>query len=510
MTSGSVTLTRSTVSDNSTAGSSGDGGGIRSSSGDVTLNSSTISGNTTNRFGGGVYTVNGVVSLTNSTLSDNLATGTSGGGGGIFNFLGEVSLINSTVTGNETGGDGGGIYVLRDSLDPSFTIENSIVSGNIAGGTSPDLHFDPDGAVAINFSLIGDTSGSGITTATGFRNVLNQPALLGPLSDNGGPTQTHALLEGSPAIDAGSNALAVDENGNPLTTDQRGEARIESGTVDIGAVEFGDPFLLGDVNRDRAVTFLDISPFISLLASSAFQDEADIDDDGFVTFLDISPFITLLSSVGSAQVSSSVAAPAVSSELSVSAEAIAIEPLVGSEAPLVLVAEQEPVVSVVSTVKVPITKTPLVETTAAKPATVSPKIALKISQPPLVLTNNSTASQMIEANQPPVLDTSAVGASPVDTYIGPVAIVPASYRIVGDRDTSLRVSESDDQLVTRRSLEISSERIDLPSGSLDVHSSVNVSQEDSVSTTAEFFDAHPETLDDVFDFELEEMLAGLI
>ena len=71
----------------------------------------------------------------------------------------------------------------------------------------------------------------------GIGNLFNQASLLGPLATNGGPTLTHALLFGSPAIDAGSNALSVDQNGNPLVTDQRGEARIAFGTVDIGAFE---------------------------------------------------------------------------------------------------------------------------------------------------------------------------------------------------------------------------------------------------------------------------------
>ncbi|HKH35611.1 MAG TPA: choice-of-anchor Q domain-containing protein, partial [Rubrobacter sp.] len=63
--------------------------------------------------------------------------------------------------------------------------------------------------------------------------------MLGPLADNGGPTETHALLEGSPAINKGNNAFAVDPDGNPLQFDQRGQgfARIVGGSVDIGAFE---------------------------------------------------------------------------------------------------------------------------------------------------------------------------------------------------------------------------------------------------------------------------------
>ena len=107
--------------------------------------------------------------------------------------------------------------------------------------------------------------------------------------------------------------MAVDENGDPLLTDQRGENRVV-GTVDIGAVEseFVDPFLLGDVDLNGVVNFLDIGPFIDLLSSNSFLDEADIDRNGVVNFLDIQPFIGLLASSSSAQSSSKT--PVVSSQ----------------------------------------------------------------------------------------------------------------------------------------------------------------------------------------------------
>jgi len=79
---------------------------------------------------------------------------------------------------------------------------------------------------------------TGLTNGTNG-NIIGIDPKLGPLQDNGGKTWTHALLPGSPAIDAGNNLKAVDASGNSLLYDQRGEARIYSTSVDIGAVEWG-------------------------------------------------------------------------------------------------------------------------------------------------------------------------------------------------------------------------------------------------------------------------------
>ena len=304
--SGTVSLVNSTLSGNSTSGRSSDGGGIYTRSGVVSLVNSTLSGNSTTgggnfstqSNGGGIYNRYGAVSLVNSTLSGNSTTGI-GAGGGLATRSGNVSLLNSTLTGNSTLGLGGGLFVINSNDNPSLTIANSIVAGNFAGtaGNPNDLVSDPDGVLTINHSLIGVTDGliiNGGNNLTGTADLPLAP-LLGPLADNGGPTLTHALLPGSPAIDAGSSVLALDENGDPLTADQRGNVRIQFGTVDIGAVEFGDSLLVGDANLDGDVNFLDISPFISLLSSTSFLDEADVNRDGDVNFLDISPFISLLS-----------------------------------------------------------------------------------------------------------------------------------------------------------------------------------------------------------------------
>ena len=87
--------------------------------------------------------------------------------------------------------------------------------------------------------------------------------------------------------------------------DQRGQPRVGAGRLDIGAFEAAfETALLGDVNRDDTVNFLDISPFISRLASGTFQVEADVNQDGVVSFLDISPFIVVLSTPSASALSS--------------------------------------------------------------------------------------------------------------------------------------------------------------------------------------------------------------
>jgi hypothetical protein len=107
-------------------------------------------------------------------------------------------------------------------------MENSIVAGNVDNGTAPDLRPNSSSTPVVNDSLVGETTGSGITASTGTGNILDQLALLGVLANNGGPTQTHSLLPGSPAIDAGFSVEPYD---------QRGFARDDGHGIDIGAFE---------------------------------------------------------------------------------------------------------------------------------------------------------------------------------------------------------------------------------------------------------------------------------
>ena len=244
--SGSVSLISSTVSGNTTTGRRGSGGGIHTSTGDVSLTSSTVSGNSTSGSssdGGGIFARSGNVFLTSSTVSGNSVTDFSAFGGGIITLAGDVTLTNSTVTENSSSGNGSGISLLGQG---TLTLHNSILAGN----TNGDVLISADGIdnLIVEHSLIGDTTGSGITETTGTGNILNQSALLGPLADNGGHTFTHALLLGSPAINAGSNALAEE-----LLTDQRGENRIADQTVDIGALELQSPIVISTVRDEGGV-----------------------------------------------------------------------------------------------------------------------------------------------------------------------------------------------------------------------------------------------------------------
>ena len=190
----------------------------------ASLTDCTISGNSTGGGGGGLGTSSGTLTLTNCTVSGNSAYG---GGGGVADF-GVVSLTNCTVSGNYAYGNGGGLENYGTA-----TLGNTIVAGNTANTNGPDVY----GAVtSLGHNLIGETGdGSSGWVGSDLTGTIATPLqpLLAPLDSYGGPTETMALLPGSPAIDAGSNALVP----GGVTTDQRGYARIVHGTVDIGAFE---------------------------------------------------------------------------------------------------------------------------------------------------------------------------------------------------------------------------------------------------------------------------------
>ncbi|WP_089725263.1 choice-of-anchor Q domain-containing protein [Candidatus Thiosymbion oneisti] len=234
-----VTLTNSTVSENYTEDASG--GGIASSAG-ITLTNSTVSGNYTqgsNSRGGGIYG-SSTVTLTNSTVSGNYTQGGNADGGGIYS-KGTVTLTNSTVTKNATrgGAKGGGVYLFTGTA----TFTSSILAGNTKGaGTSAgasDCEKESSAAVTAANSLLQATGAQACDLSATDGNLIGEQApRLGSLADNGCTTpsggacvKTHALQSGSPAIDAGGTTT--------LSTDQRGQPRVQGAAVDMGAYESG-------------------------------------------------------------------------------------------------------------------------------------------------------------------------------------------------------------------------------------------------------------------------------
>ncbi len=252
---GELSLTNSTVSGNT----AGQGGGILARA-LLTLTNTTVSGNTATNVGGGIshfvpFAAGTAALITNSTISGNMVM--AGGGGGMFEIGGNATLLNSTISGN-MGGAGGGISLgggtvnlnnvtitnntaaiigggitTSDPAFPIFNFRNTIIGGNVSP-SAPDCA--SSSLTSQGFNLIQDTTGCTIIGDT-TGNITGADPMLGALADNGGLTQTHALLLGSPAIDAGNPAAPGSGANACEATDQRGAPRLAP--CDMGAFEFG-------------------------------------------------------------------------------------------------------------------------------------------------------------------------------------------------------------------------------------------------------------------------------
>ena len=249
---GILQINYSAVSDNEVSGeddmdAAGSGAGISNQGGALRLNHSTVNGNVVPEGGtGGISNGNGgAMFITNSTISGN---GSGYGTGGLSNG-GTAYIFSSTITDNNASSEGreGGI-----ENDGAMMVSHSIIAGNLRFDMEVvgPLPSDCGGFVDI-ISLGHNISGDCPSNGPGDQHfgdlgedlgAILDAIRLGPLQNNGGPTQTHALLVGSPAIDAGE-AVCTDADGNPLLTDQRGILRpIDSdddgaATCDIGAYE---------------------------------------------------------------------------------------------------------------------------------------------------------------------------------------------------------------------------------------------------------------------------------
>jgi len=248
---GILTIDDSILTDN-TANA---GGGI-SNVGNLTLMSSTLVGNSTDLDFGGAVSNNGTMSVTDSTLADNSAA--EGGGAIITND--SLTLTNVTIAGNSAGTVAGGIYETGGTLT---TVNVTIADNNVAaGGSGGGLEVDGGSAaldntiVALNtegtggsasasdisalqatlsgsYNVIGTGGSGGLVNGVDHNQVGVASPVLGTLASNGGPTQTIALLPGSPAIGGGSSNIP---GVTVPTTDQRGVAR-PANSIDVGAFQ---------------------------------------------------------------------------------------------------------------------------------------------------------------------------------------------------------------------------------------------------------------------------------
>jgi Putative Ig domain len=218
-----MTITNSTIQNNTCHGA---GGGVDVGGNDIVniLQSAILNNMAPNDNGGGVYcgNSNGTINLTNVTMSGNSAQE---GGAIASGNSGIIAITNSTISGNTAtiGGKGGGV----DSSDGgiSVTIYNSLFANNLSNGVNLNCS---SGIITSDGVNISDDSSCAFTFA---EDMQNTNPLLGPLQNNGGPTETMALLSGSPAIG----------QANPVwcpSSDQRGFPGFADGKCDIGAYAF--------------------------------------------------------------------------------------------------------------------------------------------------------------------------------------------------------------------------------------------------------------------------------
>jgi hypothetical protein len=215
---GKAELTGCTIS-----GNSANVGAVDNEDGSITLTACTISGNS----GTGLVDSEATAVIVNSTISGN---STASAGGGVDNYGGSTAtLTDCTISGN-SGKSSGGLYDAGGgffSSPSTATLTSTIIASNTASGKASDISGTD---VTGTYNLIGTGGSGGLSNGTDGNIVGVSNPLLAPLGNYGGPTQTMALLPGSPAIGAGTGVSLV-------TTDQRGAPRATSGSTDIGAFQ---------------------------------------------------------------------------------------------------------------------------------------------------------------------------------------------------------------------------------------------------------------------------------
>ncbi len=280
LNSGTLTLSNSTVADNVNGG----GGGGIANGGDLTIIDSTVAGNSALGVGDGdAGSGGGIGNQGNLTVSNSTISGNTGlAGGGIFNlanFGANLSITNSTVVGNTAtdGGDsGGGVYDGGDGGPGGAILKATIVAENFGGDCSAEI---TNGGYDID-----DDGTCGFTGTGSLSNSSTLDNTLGPLQNDGGPTETMALLPGSPAI------AQVPASDCP-STDQRGDFR-------------GDPCDIGAYDTDtfavQVITFTSTAPSNATVGGPTYAVTATGGDSGNPVTFTIDPAATSVCSISGA------------------------------------------------------------------------------------------------------------------------------------------------------------------------------------------------------------------
>jgi fibronectin-binding autotransporter adhesin len=207
----------------------------------ATVSNSTISNNVSpttpnvSGSGAGLQIQFAKLTMTNSTFSGNNATGIASSAGAIGTFVAEVFLNDVTIAHNSAGSIGGGINA--NVNDPKFVISNTIIADNQATAAA-DCEAGTDKPItSLDYNFIGDPSTCALKGKTAH-NLSGDP-MLGPLQNNGGTTETQALLAGSTALGAGNPGPTNGKGGHCTRLDQIGTKRTK-GDCDMGAYQFPD------------------------------------------------------------------------------------------------------------------------------------------------------------------------------------------------------------------------------------------------------------------------------
>lgn len=237
------------------------GGGIFSDGARMTIRRSTIHGNKAIR-GGGIFGRNGATTLDNSTVSGNMVkkrnayTTYGGEGGGVMGYDELIALINTTITGNSASVEGGGLWLRTGGIygPGGLKAERALISGNSAP-KGPQVVAKSDEFVNLDdYNVLGSDGESGLLGLTPGPSDIVPPAgvfaadVVSPvLFPHGGPTLTHALPPGSPAIDAAPNSACagqIDQRGVVRNYDGDGSPSVNE--CDIGAFEWANEPVLDE------------------------------------------------------------------------------------------------------------------------------------------------------------------------------------------------------------------------------------------------------------------------